>query len=307
MNDRELIKKLNNLKSVGPDNEWKKNCREILHCQISAATINDQAETAAGITRLFSSLVRPLFLVPAVSAIILALGMGGIYASKNSKPGDSLYIAKIISEKTQFAMTFDEKDKVKLSVEFAANRAREITQVLEDSERVKGANDGKVEKLARNFKNEISQVKSRLTNIKEAAGKLADAEDQTEENKEEEIKVFGAESEKNDERLEIAEPAPGKIKEAAEPNKDSATEPVIETENEAAVLNATSTAEKIDQTELMLDELDEAEKLFDEKNYDGTIDKLRQLNQVIGRTEDGRVKGANETTATATTTEKDNN
>ena len=50
--------------------------------------------------------------------------------AEKTKPGDSLYIAKIVSEKTQYALTFDDKSKAQLGLQFATNRVEEMNKVL---------------------------------------------------------------------------------------------------------------------------------------------------------------------------------
>ena len=276
MEDRELLQKLNNLKTIKPDDNFKKNCREILYSQISAGVTTNKSESNLktiwdGIMpgKVFMNMVKPVWATSLASVLILIIGLGGVYASKNSKPGDSLYIAKIISEKAQFAMAFNEKDKAKLGLEFAANRAKEMIQVLQDTGQTATINNDKLEKLSQNFKKEISQVKTRLTTMKAA-------EKQNKQNKkEEEPEVFGANLGKNDQRMELAEPV--------KPTADAQVQPVPV---------ATTTPDKA---------LEEAEKLVDEKSIDsanGAIDKLEEVNKVINQAE-GQVKGASET-ATST-------
>jgi len=294
MNDQELLKKLNSLKEIKPDSHWREEYRGILFSQISAGS----SESKSNIRILWQSIVprhllvnlaKPVWLASLASIFILVTGIGSVYASKNSKPGDSLYIAKIISERAQFAITFDEKNKVKLGVEFATNRAKEMIQVLEDTNQATTVNNDKLEKLSQNFKKEISQVKDRLS--KAAKSQVKDDESE----------VFGANLGKNDQRMEIAEPT-ALISEQVKPEvnssqtDDKAIEPV-----EA---NATSTVEQADlaspPTSRQADQLlEEAEKLVDEKNINGAIDKLEEVNKVIDQSELGKVEGASET-ATST-------
>lgn len=281
MNDRELIKKLNNLKTLKPDDNFKKNYREILRSQIFAgATVNKSASNLKVIWqsimpgKILIDITKPVWATSLVSVLILVVGIGGVYASKNSKPGDSLYIAKIISEKTQSAITFDEKDKAKLGLEFATNRAKEITQVLEESKESATKKSEKVEQLSQNFKKEISQVKTRLTTIKAA---------ESQNKKAEESKVFGANLGKNNQRMEIAEPDKPAAKERIQPS-----------------LIATTTKENLNSSDQALAE---AEKMFAEKDYNGTINKIEELKQIISQeskdSESGQVKGVSET-ATST-------
>ncbi len=276
MEDGELLQKLNNLKTIKPDDNFKKNCREILYSQISAGVTANKSESNLKTIwdsimpgKVFMSMVKPVWVTSLASVLILVIGIGGVYASKNSKPGDSLYIAKIISEKAQFAMAFNEKDKAKLNLEFAANRAKEMIQVLQDTGQTATVNNDKLEKLSQNFKKEISQVKTRLTTMKAA-------EKQNNQNKKaEEPEIFGANLGKNDQRMELAEPVKPEANVQVQPS------PV-----------ATTTPDKA---------LEEAEKLVDEKSIDsanGAINKLEEVNKVINQAE-GQVKGASET-ATST-------
>ena len=165
MNEKDLLKKLNNLKKIKPDENWKKNYREVLYSQISAGQNSEKPESKIRfifeeviLGKIFISFTRPIWATTLASILILVVGVGGVYASKNSKPGDSLYIAKIISEKAQLAMTFDEKGKAKLGLEFATNRAKEITQVLEEQNYPEDQKTQKVEQLTQNFKKEIAKL-----------------------------------------------------------------------------------------------------------------------------------------------------
>ena len=282
MNDKELLQKLDNLKNIKPDDNWKKNYREVLYSQISAGSTVDKSESNLRIIwesimprQVLAQITKPVWAIALASVLILVIGIGGTYASKNSKPGDSLYIAKIISEKAQLAITFNEKEKAKLGLEFATNRVKEITQVLVESKGLEDKNGKTVEQLSQNFKKEINQVKNRLTTIKTA-------EDQANQNKEEESEVFGANLGKNDQRMEVAEPVKPEVKE----------EILLEDKPE---IIATTTKENL---------IEEAEKMFDEKNYGGTIDKIEEAKQIMDQEseniEKGEVKGVSET---ATSTE----
>jgi hypothetical protein len=293
MNDKDLLKKLNNLKTIKPDDNFKKNCRELLYTQISAGATVNKSESNLRIIwqsimpgKIFLNMVKPAWVMSLASLLILVIGVGGVYASKNSKPGDSLYIAKIISEKAQFVMTFNEKDKAKLGLQFATNRAKEITQILEESKEPEDKKGEKVEELTQNFKKEISQVKSRLTTIKAA-------ENKNNQNQAEEAEVFGANLGKDNQRMEISEPIKPVVKEEASPEvKPELAAPAI----------ATTTKENLNSPS---EALEEAEKMLDEKNYDGAIDKIEEAKQIINQESEntepakGEVKGISET-ATST-------
>ncbi|MDD4900786.1 MAG: DUF5667 domain-containing protein [Patescibacteria group bacterium] len=290
MKDQELLKKLNNFQEIKPDQAWKKSYREILFSQISASRPIAAPQSDIRIIwesimpwQILTNLAKPVWMASLASVLIMVVGLGGVYASKNSKPGDSLYIAKIISEKAQFAMAFDEKDKAKLGVEFASNRTREIIEVLKESDQAAATNDNKLETLSQNFKKEISQVKTRLSTIKKSDGQPKD--DETE--------VFGANLGKNDQRMEIAVPAApaGPQIKSETPKPITAATPEMLAPKNSNISDATSTPSSARADKM----LEEAEKLFDEKNYDGTISKLEEVNKAIDQSGSGQVKGESET------------
>jgi len=301
MDDKEILKKLNNLKTIKPDNQWKNNYRQVLFSQISSG----QAEIDKGKEDGFSwkvffgdlipqgfkfELVKPIWISILVIFILLGGGLVSVYASLDTKPGDSLYIAKVISEKAQFAITFNEKGKAKLNLEFATNRAEEINQLLKESTALEQDKNKKVQQLNLDFKRELNQAKSRLNKI--------DNTNKIKINNNEEVQYFGANLGKDDQRMEVSEPAKQEIinnqaneNNAAPENQLSATATTTE--------NSLVAAEEKSAGQI----LEEAEKLFDEKNYDGSINKLREINTVIdqaGSGNQGEVQGASES---ATSTE----
>lgn len=297
MTDHELLKKLNNLRNIKPEQSWKKNYREVLYSQISSSRAAVQPKSSVQVIwetimprQILINLTRPIWLASAASVLLLAVGIGGVYASKNSKPGDSLYIAKIISERAQFAVTFNEKDKAKLGVEFAAQRAKEMIQVLNDSKKTAQANGDKLKVLSQSFKKEISQVKKSLTVIKEARNK---GETKKAPAKNDDSEVFGANLGKSNERLEISEQSEAGEKETATSASDNLK---IETSDNATSTPAGETEEIINKTDKILER---AEKLFDEKNLDATIGALEEASRAIDNA--GQVKGESET---ATSTER---
>lgn len=105
MKEKDIIQKLNILKEVKPDNNWKTQSREVLLSQISQAeTVPEFSWFRITGQKLILQMLRTT-LQPAVASflfVILVLGGGfiSVVASKNTMPGDSLYIAKIINEKT---------------------------------------------------------------------------------------------------------------------------------------------------------------------------------------------------------------
>lgn len=275
MKEKELLSKLNSLKEIKPDSEWKRERRDILLSQISggAQLFDDEIIKGNFFARVAHIFAQPVLVVSMIVVAVLGGGVFSLNAARDTKPGDSLYIAKIISEKAQLAMTFDEGEKAKLGVAFASNRAKEISQILEsmDDESEKGE---RVEKLAINFKREISAVKTRLKKINE------------------DDEVFSAYTGKEKNGVQVYN---SDESEKAEAPKTE--EVLVEEKNIVAVSPvaniASSTAVVIDRT------LGEAEALFNSKDYGGTLNKLEEVINKIGD-KTGEVKGVAESSDSIT-------
>jgi hypothetical protein len=254
MTDKELLLQLNSLKEIKPDSAWKTRSREILLSQISGGDYMPLPAKPAGFSLEYyfkTFFHQPALVASTIMLVVLSGGIFSVSASHNTKPGDSLYIAKIISEKTRSAITFDDGAKAKLGLEFAGNRAKEIAQVLAEPEN--GDKEAKVEKLSQNFKREMGVAKE---NLKKING--------IENNSEENMEIFSANLGKDDKGMQIYDP---------NRKEEVKIEEVVKTETVASSTASVSVGvEKV---------LDEAEKLFDEKNYDGTLTKLEEANGII--------------------------
>ncbi len=291
MTEQELLSQLNKLQNIKPDNQWKNDNREILFNQITGG----QEEIKVGWFKVLENMLpqqlirqlsQPVWAVVLIMAIVFGGGIASLNASRDTKPGDSLYIAKVISEKAQLAITFNEKEKAKLGIEFAGNRAKEITQVLAEADNVIKEKEAKVEKLTRDFKKEIKQVKSRLVkiNIMQKSQDIEGAKDITDDElsttTDEAIGVFSANLEKSDQRMEISEP---NTTTTDEQPSDSTAQDQAETAATGAV-SEDPVSDEAEQVDDLAKILAEAEKLFDEKDYGGTLDKLSEANNKIDQT-----------------------
>jgi hypothetical protein len=288
MTEKELLAQLNNLKNIKLDNEWKRNNRDILLAQISAGNYSRAEEKItkwAAWLNIFSYaknfVSQPVAVVTLILCALFGSGVASIYAARSSKPGDSLYIAKIISEKAQLAVTFGEENKAKLGLEFASNRAKEMTQVLNEE----GNSENKKEqtaKLENDFRNEIKVAKNRLKKmniIKEGNG-AADKE------------IFSANLGREDKGTQVYDQNGG-VEEKEE----------IKTDNKPTAATSTAKEEVKKEADGIKSVLDQAEKMFEEKNYGGTVNKLEEAGKIINREvidNKGEVKGEGEKAATST-------
>ncbi|MDT7618866.1 MAG: hypothetical protein QOF00_6313 [Pseudonocardiales bacterium] len=73
---------------------------------------------------------RTLLVGAAALVAIVAVAGGGIFASRNSLPGDALYPVKRVVESAGLAMTFDKTAKAHRQLELAATRLDEVEQLM---------------------------------------------------------------------------------------------------------------------------------------------------------------------------------
>lgn len=166
MRDQDIIAKLNTLREIRPDTTWKSNSRAILLTQVSRGGVVQPTHwfsffESNTMQRFFLELTRPV----SIAFVVLLALLGGSYASvqaaNQTTPGNPLYIAKIISERTQQAFTFDNAKKAKLNLDFAVNRIEELQKVTNSADVQKTS----VDELTNDFKAQIEEVKARVAKM----------------------------------------------------------------------------------------------------------------------------------------------
>jgi len=293
MKDKELLSKLNSLKNITPDKEWKSSNREILYSQISnsTASLYKKDEVVKDgffimwpqkMVRVFS---QPAFAVFLVVFLIAGGGFVSAKVAKKSTPGNSLYIARVISERAQLAITFNDTQKTKLNIKFANDRAKDITQALKESEFKSDKEISQKENLVKNFKKEINNVKAELQGASD-----------------DDIQVFGANLGKDEKGMQVSEPD----KKPIQPSEEKAIKSsgIDEPEEIKIEEEAPKEEESISDLENAKQKLEEAEELFNKDDYGATLDKLNEVGAIIQDTgefdapeiqpEPGEVKGVSE-------------
>lgn len=286
MKNKELIKQINKLNSIEPDLDWKKENRDVLFSQIS----NSEPRKINIFVRIRDFVSQPSF---ALSSFVFLLVFSSVFGVRfiNLKPNNSLYIARIISEKAQLAITFDEEKKTRLGIKFANERAKSIASVLSDASYSNLDYQEEAEKLTDSFKKEINTVKENVKKIKmaekEDSSKQIDSEDG-----EEEVIFIGASLRKDDQGLEIVE------------NNKATSSDEVETSQEVA-----SSSEEKEGTEGGEDnnelnkKIEEAEVLFDQKDYEGALNKLNEIDDLLESEDSNDVDSDQEEGATSTSEE----
>jgi hypothetical protein len=308
MIEREIIKQLNNLKKVNPDSGWKDNNRSILVSQIFGSQTEGKkfefnwplifikelpAQMVQSVSRPFATAILTLF-------FLVSAGTASIIAARETKPGDSLYAAKIAGEKAQLAFTFNEDDKTKLNMEFAGNRAEEISKILAETPSDK--KDETVDNLVNDFKKEINSVRTRLEKNKPVenppiakkteADKSVNVNTENKDNlKGESGRFFGADIGKEDKGVEVS----GSI--GTNKTEETTTTPVAI--DKPAV--STTTPKKLDDPQALLEE---AKVFLDNKNYSETLNKLEEADKAISQVGQEPVKEEAKTATTTTEAQK---
>ncbi len=313
MNDKEIVNQLNKLREVQPDSAWQAKNRALLLSQIGPGS-KDELTTVAGFSilnlplRLIKTIPQPVLAVFLIVLFMFGSGVFSIQASKNAKPGDSLYIAKIINERTQQVLTFDEQKKAQLGIEFAGNRAAELNQILSDKSNVNDADKKtKVENLVNDFKKEIDGVKNHIAKISSQTTEQPAPDSNPEQTEssasadEDNAAVFSANLGKDDQGIEVSEPATDEAKATSGDEKLIAAEETTVATSAPESSSATTSDETPAPAESPSDTqkiLEQAGILLKNEDYDATISKLNEAGEAMDLAGAGEVKGEVESATT---------
>ncbi|MFZ4631756.1 MAG: hypothetical protein ACOYL8_00945 [Patescibacteria group bacterium] len=166
MTDKDLIAKLNSLKNINPDSNWMTSNRDLLLSQISNSGARDLSAWQSFVINLSSFAKAASQPVYALGVFVFVLVTGSLFSHQvfgGAKPNDSLYIARIISEKAKLNTMFNSDERNKLAVQFATDHAKDISNVLADPKFNTEENKDQVAKLNESFDKEIDTVKSKIS------------------------------------------------------------------------------------------------------------------------------------------------
>ncbi len=293
---------LNTLKDITPSASWKESNRKFLLSQISNQETREIEHKG-----FFSIIHQPAWAVFSIFLILVVGGGVSARATKNIKPGNSLYIARVLSEKTQVAMTWNKEEKAKKDMKFAQIHAKDITDVLADPSFDHVENKEKAEKLTLNFRQNLNTVKEKMEEINKIR-KENRTQDETKEDdimvslgnieKNDEGKIHTVDSGKGDEGMEFYETDFGKEEKPLEKEEKEPEEikiipmPIIETitsTEEIIIEQATTTENTIEDT------IKKAGETLEAKDFEETKNMLEKVDEIINRMEEeGIVKGVEE-------------
>jgi len=169
MTDRDLIKKLTNLKEIKPDPSWLKANRDSLYSQISNSGATNLSTWSSFVINLKSALKTASAPAVALASLMLIVIASSAYAHlllSNTKPNQSLYIAREISEQAKLNTILNPVAREKMASQFAVNNAQDIATVLADPN---FNNTQEIEKLNVKFNEEINVAKNSVARLEKPA------------------------------------------------------------------------------------------------------------------------------------------
>jgi hypothetical protein len=289
MDNQDLISKLNNLKNTTPEAAWLASNRNLLLSQISntgADNISAWQSFVISLSSLAKTASQPAF---ALGTFIILLLSGSFFSRNlflNTKPNDSLYIARIISEKVRVNTTMDSDARNKLAMQYATEHAQDITKVLADPTFNNEANKVQVAKLNDSFKAEVATMQTKINNIdaqEVVSNKVVAVVPQVP------AKINAATKNDND-NVVIADNARDKtgiqLDSSSKAGKEVVVEPakatgIVPTKAATTTDTTSSTSQTVVKPNSANKILDEAQKLFDNKDYSEASKKLQEVEAII--------------------------
>lgn len=271
MTDHDLLKQLKSLKNISPEASWLKSNREILLSQISNSGAKELApyrRLAIDVRSFFAAVSQPVLALGSFFLLLVGVSAFGHLAFTRTKPNDSLYIARIISEKAKLSTVFDSQEREKMEVKFAAGHAEAITEILAQSD---AGDEAQVAKLNDSFNKELATVRTKMATIKKSEPAAV-----VPSSLQEEEMVMTAGNNKDDAGMQIAlsngTAAPTPAASVLDADKVPAE---VATQTEAVTVADESSSDKAEEV------LNEAQSLFENKEYSGALDKLKEVKEMI--------------------------
>ena len=295
MTDKQIIKQLKRLKEIKPNKDWQVNSRSVLKTQIENSG-GHQTSAWQNFYINFKCIgniaYRPAVGIASFLIVVIGLSFFAHQWFQSSKPNNSLYIARVISERARLTTVLDSTAREKMAARFAMNHAQDISDILADSELDYSTDSEELDKLNENFNREIAIAKDRVSSWQvsqeesvEDSSSISPSDEEESEIDDSDSIITIAENQKDETGLQVSSNDEEEEREDEEV-KSTATSTDEMTENELEVLEEQilETQEELkdeekDSSPVQL--LDEAKKLFDQGEYMEASEKLRTAQEMI--------------------------
>lgn len=274
MTENDLFTQLKSLKKINPSATWLKSNREILLSQIANSSVKELSpwkKLVIDVNSIFSIISQPALALGSLLLLLVGMSAFGHLAFNRMKPNDSLYIARIISEKAKLTTVFNTEAREKMEAQFATNHAEAITEVLARAD----VNDEvQVAKLNDSFNKELATVRTKVAKKNVVESDLVPMATSTEED--DILLTAGNSKDEAGLQLTLSED----LDLVATSTEEVVTKDVATSSEEVKSEEVAEVAEvELKAPEEIL--LDEAQSLFDNKEYSGALDKLKEVQELI--------------------------
>ncbi len=242
MTEKELLQQLNKLKSVQLTSEVKAQSRNLLFAQISQGEPVASLGFLAKVNILFSRTLQPYTMATLIALFLVSGAFFGWRNATQAKPGEAFYSAKRLSERARTLVAFTEKAQTNLNLEFASNRAQEISQLSQEDDKAK-------EDLKNDFKKEIGAIKARL------AGKLKGKEADNKNLAKKDDNFKAAATDKNAPKLDISVPKKNNLAPTSTVSGDDLTEVLEEVKKSVNKNDYNKASDKLDEASALIDKV----------------------------------------------------
>lgn len=289
MSDKDIISQFKKLKDIEAPSDWLLANRSVLRSQIySGAEDIHGLSFWSKLNLILSRLAQPQMVAALIVLFFAFSATASFFVSKGSKPGEPLYIAKVLAERAHYTITFNEQKKTKLNLEFAKQRVEELTKVLTENQPT-AERESKVTALKDDFKKEIAAARANLSNV---APTIAPAEAP----KEESIRASESPESNNRQAVRTQASGAGQTSEANQEQRRS--------DDKSAEFQSAVTDKDNDRLDISLqsdnrqsatstvgdpsEALEKAERLFDSEDYDGASQALEEAHKLIDQEQENR-------------------
>jgi len=269
MNEPAIIQKLKKLQSIQPSKEWETKQSAVMEAQVYNGSA-PAAKRELGFFSNFLLVFKATFSQPGImvgtilTIIIVGGGLATYVVGRQAKPGDSLYFTKEINDQVKLAMRFDREEQNKLKLAMAQERVTEMANLDKEADKEKA------EAISKEFQ-------ATLNNVKEELDKVS---------KENSVAVS---VKKNNKTTPVASVAVSKNditdNNISPEDQEDNTASTSSEEGTFSVATGQTKDGRIEISEPVnvsaRQMIEEAETLFANADYDGTIDKLQAVSELL--------------------------
>jgi len=259
MNESGIIQKLKKLQSIQPNKDWEAKQHSVMEAQVYNGELITPREPSrfSNFLLLFkATFSQPGIMVGTILTIIIVGGGLTTYVvGRQAKPGDSLYFTKEINDQVKLAMRFDREEQNKLKLAMAQERVTEMANLDKEADKEKA------EAISKEFQATLNEVKEGLTAINNTAPVVTRKKEA------------------------VSTPDNNQVKTTEDTTTNDATATTSLEDGAFSVATGQTKDGRIEISEPVnvsaRQMIEEAETLFANADYDGTIDKLQAASELL--------------------------